>query len=107
MVPLLMQLSLTDEHLIEVRDFLTGWDYQNQMDLPAPAVYNAFWRATLVRTFNDQLPEDYWPDGGNKWFEVMRRLVQTPDSVWWDDTNTSTVERRDDILKLAFSEAVS
>ena len=107
MVPLLMQLSLTDEHLIEVRDFLTGWDYQNQMDLPAPAVYNAFWRATLVRTFNDQLPEDYWPDGGNRWFEVMRRLVQTPDSVWWDDTNTSAVERRDDILKLAFSEAVS
>jgi penicillin G amidase len=107
MVPLLMQLSLEDSHLIEVRDMLTGWDYQNQMDLAAPAVYNAFWRTTLARIFHDELPEDYWPDGGDAWFEIMRRLVQTPDSGWWDDINTPAIETRDDILKLAFFDAVA
>jgi penicillin amidase len=107
MVPLLMQLNLQDQHLVEMRDMLTGWDYQNQMDLAAPAVYNAFWRAALVRTFHDDLPEDYWPDGGEVWFEVMRRLVQTPDSAWWDDKTTSATETRDDILLLAFSDTVA
>jgi penicillin amidase len=107
MLPLLMQLSLEDEHLIEVRDILAGWDYQNHMDLAAPAVYNAFWRAALAHTFNDELPEDYWPDGGDIWFEVMRRLVQISDSMWWDDISTSAIESRDDILKLAFSDAVA
>jgi penicillin amidase len=107
MVPLLMQLSLQDEHLIEVRDMLTGWDYQNQMDLVAPAVYNAFWRTVLGQTFHDDLPQDYWPGGDAAWFEVMRRLVQTPASTWWDDKNTSTVENRDDILRQAFSDAVA
>jgi penicillin G amidase len=107
MVPLLMQLNLQDEHLIEVRDLLTDWDYQNQMDLTAPAIYNVFWRAVLARTYHDDLPEDYWPDGGDSWFEIMRRLVQTPDNAWWDDKTTAAVETRDDILALAFSDAVA
>jgi penicillin amidase len=77
------------------------------MDLAAPALYNVFWRAVLARTFHDELPRDYWPDGGDAWFEIMRHLVQTPDSSWWDDKNTSTIEKRDDILSLAFSDAVT
>jgi penicillin amidase len=107
MVPLLMHIPLQDEHLLEVRDILSGWDYQNQMDLAAPALYNAFWRAALARTFHDELPQDYWPDGGDAWFEIMRRLVQTPDSAWWDDKSTQAVEEQDDILALAFSDAVA
>lgn len=106
MVPLLLQLNLQDEHLIKARDLFTGWDYQDQMDLAAPALYNAFWRAVLGRTFHDQLPKDYWPIGSSRWFEVMRRLVQTPDSAWWDDKSTSAIETRDDILRLAFTDAV-
>ena len=107
LVPLLMQLSLQDEHLVTVRNMLTGWDFQNQMDLAAPVVYNAFWRAVLARTFHDELPSDYWPDGGDAWFEILRRLVQTPNSAWWDDITSTAVETRDDILKLAFTDAVA
>jgi penicillin amidase len=107
LVPLLMQLNLQDEHLIDVRSVVKGWDYQNHMDLAAPALYNVYWRATLRHTFNDELPEDYGPDGGDIWFEVMRGLVQSPESAWWDDINTPTVEKRDDILMLAFTDAVA
>jgi penicillin amidase len=106
MVPLLMNLYLQDARLSEARELLANWNYQNHMDLGAPAVYNAFLRAALKRTFHDQLPEDYWPDGGDIWFEILRRLVQTPNSAWWDDVNTPSVETRDDILKLAFSDGV-
>ena len=107
MVPLLLQLNLQDEHLITVRDMLKGWDYQNQMDQASPAVYNVFWRAVLGRTFHDNLPEDYWPEGSARWYEVMRKLVQTPDSAWWDDKNTAIKETRDDIMALAFTDAVA
>jgi penicillin amidase len=77
------------------------------MDLAAPAVYNVFWRAVLTRTFHDELPEDYWPNGGDRWFEVMRNITQTPDSSWWDDKTTPAIEKRDDILSLAFADAVA
>ncbi len=107
MVPLLMQLNLIDQHLLTQRDVLKSWDYQNRMDQAAPALYNVFWRAVLARTFHDNLPKDYWPDGGDIWVEVMRELVQKPDSSWWDDQATPIKETRDDILKLAFSDAVT
>jgi penicillin amidase len=107
MIPLLMQLSLTDAQQTTVRDLLNGWDYQNQMDLAAPAVYNVFWRAVLARTFHDDLPQKFWPDGDSRWFEVMQNLVKTPNSTWWDDKSTGTVETRDDILQLAFSDTVT
>ncbi len=107
MVPILMQLPLSNLHLAEVRGLLDGWDYQSQMDQVGPAVYAAFWRAVLARTFHDDLPKDYWPDGSDTWFEVMRRLVTTPNSPWWDDKNTAQVESRDDILVAAFADAVT
>ncbi len=107
LVPLLMQLNLQDQNLISARDLLKGWDFQNRMDQVAPAVYNVFWRAVLGRTFHDNLPQDYWPDGGARWVEVMRKLVQEPDSAWWDDQATASKETRDDILGLAFSDAVA
>jgi penicillin amidase len=37
-------------------------------------VFEAFWRHLLQDTFNNKLPERYWPDGGSRWDEVMRRL---------------------------------
>ncbi|MGE5123029.1 MAG: penicillin acylase family protein, partial [Acidobacteriaceae bacterium] len=107
LVPILFQLSLEDAQLDSMRDVLKGWDYQNKMDQAAPALYNAFWRALLTRTFHDNLPKDYWPDGGDRWFEVMSRLVQNPDSAWWDDLGTAAKENRDVILTLAFSDAVA
>ena len=106
MVPLLMNLPLQDAHLSQVRDLLKGWNYQDQMDLTPPAIYNVFWRAVLGRTFHDQIPQDFWPEGDSNWFEIMRRLVQIPDSDWWDDKTTPGIEKRDDIFSLAFSQAV-
>ena len=47
-----------------------------------------------------------WPDGGDRWFEVMRRLLADPDNAWWDDAETeAVVETRDEILYAAMTEA--
>jgi penicillin amidase len=107
LVPILLQLDLPDQHLVGVRELLNGWDFQDQMDLAAPVVYNSFWRAVLARTLHDDLSEDDWPDGDSPWFVTIRQLVAAPDSPWWDDKNTPAVEKRDDILSLAFADAVS
>ena len=72
----------------------------------AAAYYNSVWRLTLELTFHDQLPERAWPDGGGRWYEVMRRLLAELDSPWWDDVNTDgVIETRDDILAKAMTEA--
>ncbi len=107
LVPLVMQLDLQDARLEEVRALWQGWDYQMDAESAAAALYGAFWRHLLAATFHDDLPEDYWPRGGARWFEVVRRLIEVPDSPWWDDRNTPERETRDDILRRAFAAAVA
>ncbi len=106
LLPILMNLRLEDKQLSQVRALLEGWDGQADMDSPAAALFEAFWKHLLALTFRDDLPEDSWPGGGSRWFEVMRALVKEPENPWWDDKATPVVEKRDDIFVLAFAKAV-
>ncbi len=108
MVPLLMSLPL-DGRADEVRQFfLAGWDYREEAGSQAALLFERFWWNLLLDTFYDEpFPEDYFPEGGSRYYEVMRNLVQQPDSAWWDDLSTSdVVETRDDIFLRAFAETV-
>ena len=43
-----------------------------------------------------------WPDGGDRWFTVVGRMLTEPAGPWWDDVGTDDeVETRDDILRAA------
>lgn len=106
LVPMLLTLPLDDPRLNRARDLLQGWDFQADMESPAAAMFEAFWRHLLAATFHDDLPEPLWPDGDSTWFEVVRHLVAEPESAWWDDRNTQEVENRDDVFRRAFSAAV-
>jgi penicillin amidase len=87
---------------------LRGWDYHDEMDSQPAALFAVFWSNLLRLTFNDDLPEEYRLQGGDRGFEVMRRLVDHPGSLWWDNKESPTkVETRDDIFAAAFSAAVS
>ena len=106
-LPILLNLPLNPgQNLAIALDLLANWDAQDQMDLAAPAIYNVFWKHLLALTFQDDLPEDYWPSGDDNWFEIMRLLVQQPDSAWWDDRATPAIERRDDIFLQALAAGI-
>jgi penicillin amidase len=108
LVPILLTLELDPELAAICDQYLASWDYQEGPDSVAATLFNAFWWGLLANTFNDDLPEASWPYGGSRWIEVMRNLVQQPDSPWWDDKNTTDlVETRDDIFAGSFAEAVN
>ena len=78
------------------------------MDSAPAALYNSFFYHLLARAFRDDLPKAYWPNGNARWVLVLKNLITQPNSPWWDDKTTSdSVEVRDDIMRLAFAEAVS
>jgi penicillin amidase len=98
-VPYLSDILMPSQYLSAGQRLLQRWDFEQGPDSAAAAYYNAVWRNTLALTFHDQLPESVWPDGGGRWFEVMRVLLADPDNGWWDDVETDTiVETRDGIL---------
>lgn len=107
LVPLLLQLPLQDDRLERARDLLQNWDFQSHMDSAAAALFNAFWKALLERTFWDELPEDYRPEGDSRWLEVVHNLIEQPQSAWWDDLTTPQIEDRDQIFLAALAQAVT
>jgi penicillin amidase len=108
LIPALSEVDLGDAHQDEVRAIFDSWDYQLNMDSAPAALYNSFFYHLLARMFRDDLSEDYWPNGGGRWTLVLKNLVSQPNSPWWDDKTTpEAVEARDDVMRLAFSDAVS
>lgn len=106
LVPLLKTISLNTPRLQAARKLLVNWNLQLEMPSPAAALFEVFWKHLLADTFHDQLPSDYFPDGGDRWYEVVKNLVKQPNSRWWDNRNTPNIENRDQILQQAFTEAV-
>jgi penicillin G amidase len=107
LVPILKSVELNGD-LSQARDLLQNWDYQDRMDSKPAALFAVFWSNLLKRTFDDDLPEDYRPGGGDRWFEVVRDIVNDPQSAWWDDKSTvDAIETRDEIFAETFRDAVA
>lgn len=101
LVPHLLELDDLGAYYGDGVELLRDWDYRQPPDSAAAAYFNAVWRELLRLTFHDELPEDQWPDGGGRWFEVVGELLDDPTDPYWNDVGTSAVETRDDILAQA------
>ncbi|WBQ06710.1 penicillin acylase family protein [Kribbella sp. CA-293567] len=105
LVPYLLQVQISDEFDRQGQDTLRNWDFTQPADSAPAAYFNVVWRNLLALTFHDQLPEGTWPDGGSRWFEVMRKVIMQPNSAWWDNVTTTQRESRDDVLRDALVKA--
>ncbi len=106
LVPRMLRMKVSDPWVAEGQRTLVGWDYSASADSAAAAYFNIVFHNILKLTFRDELPEDLWPTGGDRWYAVVEALMKQPDNPWWDDTTTPRlVERRDDIVLAAMTGA--
>ena len=110
LMPHLLRVESQNDTVLAMQEVLTPWSegdepFQSAPTSPGAAAYQATWLHLLALTFHDELPEDSWPEGGSRWFEVVARLLESPDDPWWDDVSTSEVEGRDAILEQAMADA--
>jgi penicillin amidase len=105
LVPYLLRIGINDPFDKQGQDILRGWNFTQPANSAPAAYFNIVWRNLLSLTFHDQLPQAAWPDGGSRWFEVMRNLLKQPNNGWWDDLRTPQRESRDDILREALVQA--
>jgi len=108
LVPYLLDVNPGSRYYSGGQRLLGDWDFTQPADSAAAAYFNAVWKNLLRLTFDDQLPTAVATNvrGGDRWFEVVRRLLEEPNSPWWDNEVTDGVrEGRDDILRQAMRDA--
>ncbi len=106
LLPYLLGLPLEPGRLAGARQLLVGWDVQAHMDSAPAALFAAFWKHLVAGVFGDELPGSEAPSGNDRWMQVLRPLLEDPDNAWWDDVDRPGTQTRDDILRLALSQAV-
>jgi len=89
-------------------DILDSWDGNHQTNDIAPVIFYKLLYKVLENTFEDEL--------GVTDFEkvvsthMMQRtypaLFANDSSIWWNNINTETIEKRSDIFELAFSQSI-
>ncbi|MDB1087327.1 penicillin acylase family protein [Streptomyces sp. ACA25] len=69
---------------------------------------DAHGRARLVRECGQRSAGSAQPDGGDRWFEVVRGLLEEPESDWWKSSGNRTSpssDNRDELLAKAMKDA--
>ena len=110
LMPHLLAIESESDAVNAMQEVLQPWSegddpFQSAPASPGAAAYQAIWVHLLALTFHDELPEDSWPEGGSRWFEVTAGLLELPDDPWWDDASTDAVEDRDAIIQMAMRDA--
>lgn len=106
LVPVLLDLDPPDDFTAQAIDLLREWDFDADVESPAAVYFATVWANLLAATFWDELSEGQRPDGGSRWIEVVRDLLDDPTNPWWDDATTvAVVETRDEILAEALVDA--
>ena len=105
LVPYLLDVHLPRGYYSAGQKLLRSWDFSQPADSAPAAYYNVVWSDLLAATFHDELPEDQWPDGGDRWMAAVTQLLRHPDDPWWDDVTTPERETRDDVLREAMTQA--
>jgi penicillin amidase len=106
LVPILLKIKVADPWVVEGQRTLVGWDYSATKDSAAAAYFNVVCHNILKLTFRDELPQELWPAGGDRWYAVLTMLLKQTKNPWWDDVTTEDkIETRDDILLAAMINA--
>ncbi|MEU9377419.1 penicillin acylase family protein [Streptomyces sp. NPDC048255] len=78
------------------------------MNVPADSSGPADELAELVRECGTRGDDSAQPDGGDRWFEVVRRLVKDEKSAWWQSPaarNQPATTTRDELFARAMKDA--
>jgi penicillin amidase len=106
LAPKLVALPTTDATAPAVA-LLDGWDARQGSDSAAAAYFNAVWRQMVARMFDAAADTDLISaSGGNRYWQVIRDIWDSPDDFWWDDKTVDGTQSRDETLQQSMAAAV-
>lgn len=102
LLPYLGNLPVSSQ-TAQSRALFQGWDLQQSLDSAPAAYFNAVWKSLLKNMFGDRLPAGEGANSGDRWFEVVRNLLNDPNNGWWQTSDGA--KGRDAVLTESMNEA--
>jgi len=100
--PIMAAALNTHQETAEMGRILSEWDFHDDADKSAPAIFQSTYRLFAIMTLQDELGEDLAGtllDNWYFWQERLFKMVEENDSPWFDDISTGQIkETRDDIF---------
>ncbi len=110
--PILAKLKPDPAQTVEITavNLLKNWDGNISADSPAAAIYEVTIQNAISETLADDLGDNFYPEyldsAGSEVLRSLESLVDKPKDPFWDKTDTSAHEKRDDILLASLTDAV-
>lgn len=106
LAPRLAELPTT-EATADAVALLDGWDFTQGTDSAPAAFFNAVWRQMVTRMFDAAADTELIRSGGgDRYWQVIENIWDSPDDFWWDDRTVDGVQTRDETLQASMSAAV-
>ncbi|MBP1742009.1 MAG: penicillin amidase [Deltaproteobacteria bacterium] len=100
--PLMAKALLAHEETKAMGEILSRWDYKDDPDKAAPAIFQAVYRHFAFLVLHDELGDDLARIMLNNWYfwqERLQAMVLEDTSPWFDDVKTDKVrETRDELF---------
>jgi penicillin amidase len=100
--PLMAKALVAHEETKPMGEILSRWDYRDDPDKAAPAIFQAVYRHFALLVFEDELGEDLAKTMLADWYfweERLQAMVLEGTSPWFDNVKTDKVkETRDDLF---------
>ena len=104
--PILLAALEGDPDLQPAADLLRAWDFRDNADLAAPALFQVMIRRLIHAIFADELGSLVWSYEGSLpfWQERLHRMLAAGESDWFDDRHTAQRQGLNDLIRRAARE---
>jgi penicillin amidase len=102
--------DVKDKNLELTLKLLKKWDYKFLAESQTPTIYANFLQKLIENTLEDELGKTYLQEYrfiANVPYRVIMRLLNNPDSEWFDNVKTSVIEKRDDVIRKSLTDALT
>ncbi len=108
LAPLMVTALESDPETRWAADILRRWNYFDEPEYAAPAVFQSIMNHLVSRIVRDELGDELarlYASDIYYWQERMQRMLLAGEWDWFDDRTTEKIEGRDDMLRAAARDA--
>ncbi|MCD4742377.1 MAG: penicillin acylase family protein [Desulfobacteraceae bacterium] len=99
--PVIAKALISQEETRKMGEILNNWDFRDQIDSPAPSIFQETYRNLVKQVFIDELGEEvgsFFLGNNYFWQERLGKMIKDGESDWFD--NISTQDKKETLTDL-------